>query len=107
MDAYTFTTDLPLEEIESRLSGLEKFDLKEKTRASLSANVGSSAKYRFLGSWFQQDYQAPIEIEVSEGEGGTATVLMARRAPILVGSKKDSDFFRKGFEEIKRVLDGR
>lgn len=107
MDAYTFTTNLSLEEIESRLSELEKFDLKEKTQDSLSANVGSSAKYRFLGSWFQQDYQAPIEIEVTEGKDETATVLMARRAPILVSSKIDSDFFQKGFEEIKRVLDGR
>ncbi len=101
-----FTTPLSLQEIEERLAGFDNFDIKEKNEDSITVNVGSSAKYRFLGVYITKDYQAPVSIEATEQEDGGSLVVVSRRAPVLVSFPGDGDFFLNAFEEIKQTLDG-
>lgn len=106
MDAYTFTTDLSLEEIEARLSGLENFDVKDKTEDRITVNVGSVLKYRFLGVYLTQDYQAPMQIEVTDNGDGTTTVELSDRgnkAAAFVTGKADR-FYEESFEQLRSSL---
>ena len=47
-ETVTFNTNLTLAEIENRLSGLENFDVKEKSEGELVVNVGNALKYLSL-----------------------------------------------------------
>lgn len=107
MHTETFVTDLSLDDIEHRLSGFENFDLKEKTSEEITINVGSGFKYRFLGVYTNPEYQAPIEIVASDNGDGTATVELGARAQGLINSATNQQFFERGYEEIRGVLEGR
>lgn len=102
-----FKTDLSLKEIEERLAAFDNFEVKEKDDDSLTVNVGSSAKYRFLGIYITKDYQAPVAIEATEQEAGDTLVVLSRRAPMLVSFPGDGDFFLNAFDEIKKALDAK
>lgn len=108
MDAKTFTTNLSLKEIEDRLSGLEKFKIKEKTEEELTVNVGDAFKYRFLGVYLTQDYQAPIRVEATDNGDGTATVELSERGleGTLFTTGKSDQFFAAAFEELQASLGG-
>lgn len=104
----TFTTNLSLQEIEQRLSGLEKFDVKEKTEDELTVNVGSALKYRFLGVYLTQDYQAPIQIEATDNGDGTTTVELSERgqAGAVFTTGKSDRFFEDSFAQLRDALGG-
>lgn len=108
MDTQTFTTQLTLQEIEDRLSDLEKFDLKEKSEDEITVRVGSFLKYRFLGVYLTQDYQAPLEIEASDNGDGTATVEVSDRgntgAAFTTG--KADRFYEDSVAELRTLLGG-
>lgn len=106
MDAFTFTTNLSLEEIEARLSGLEKFDVKEKTEDQITVDVGSVLKYRFLGVYLTQDFQAPMQIEATDNGDGTTTVELSDRgnqAAAFTTGKADR-FYEESFEQLRSSL---
>lgn len=105
MQTATFNPTLTITEIENRLSGFDNFDIKERSDEELKASVGSEAKYRIIGSWVTQDYQAPIVIDVTENGDGTSTVELSRR-PVLFTTAKDNEFFEEGFARIEQALKG-
>lgn len=108
MEPQTFTTNLSLDEIEQRLAGLENFDLKEKTGGELKATVGSAFKYRFLGVYVTQDYQAPLAIDARDNGDGTSTVELAERGNegTLFTTGKADRFFEDGLAELRTALGG-
>lgn len=108
MEPQTFTTNLSLDEIEQRLAGLENFDLKEKTEGELKATVGSAFKYRFLGVYVTQDYQAPLAIDARDNGDGTSTVELAERGNegTLFTTGKADRFFEDGLAELRTALGG-
>ena len=106
MGTQTFTTNLTLQEIEQRLAGLEKFDLKEKTEDEITANVGSVLKYRFLGVYLTQDFQAPLQIEATDNGDGTATINVSDRgnkATAFTTGKADR-FYEDSVAELRSLL---
>ena len=107
-DTVIFKTNLPLTEIENRLSGLENFDVKEKSDHELVVNVGNALKYRFVGVYLTQDFQAPITIDASDNADGTVTVELSRRgqAGTLISTSKNEQFFASSFRELQTALSG-
>ncbi|MDK6493439.1 hypothetical protein SAMN04488531_1996 [Corynebacterium coyleae] len=108
MDAQTFTTNLSLEEIEQRLSGLDKFNVKDKTASELAVNVGSALKFRLIGVYLNKDYQAPLAIDAADNGDGTTTVELSARgtegAVITTGTAEQ--FFNDAFAELRATLEG-
>lgn len=104
----TFTTSLTVQEIEDRLSSLEKFDVKEKTQDAITVNVGSAFKYRFLGVYATQDYQAPMQIEATDNGDGTTTVTLTERGleGTLFTTGKSDQFFKDAFDTVQTELGG-
>lgn len=107
-ETVTFNTNLTLAEIENRLSGLENFDVKEKSEDELVVNVGNALKYRFLGVYLTQDFQAPITIDASDNGDGTVTVELHRRgqAGTVISTSKNDQFFATSFQELQTALSG-
>ena len=74
----------------------------------ITVRVGSFLKYRFLGVYLTQDYQAPLQIEASDNGDGTATVEVSDRgntgAAFTTG--KADRFYEDSVAELRTLLGG-
>lgn len=107
MQPKQFSTSLSIDEIKSRLSGLDNFKVKEEAGNAMTANVGSLLKYKMIGVYLTDDYQAPLKINVQEhpDTNTAADVQVSARNSELVDTKKASDFFERGVTEVRELLE--
>lgn len=107
MHEKKFTTELSIDEIKSRLSTLDNFKVQDSSTDQLNASVGSVLKFKMLGVYITDDYQAPIAIEAnSEGaEGGTTAVTLSSNSPDLFTTPKANKFFERDYTQIQQLLE--
>ncbi|MCP1387405.1 hypothetical protein M5J20_04280 [Corynebacterium sp. TA-R-1] len=101
----TFTIPLTIDQIVERLSAFDNFSVKSQSDDGLKASVGSELKYRMVGSWVSQNYQAPVLIEVAANDDATSTVQLSRRPVGLFSTDKDDRFFEEAYAEIQKALE--
>ena len=106
MQSKQFTTSLSIDDIKSRLSGLDNFKVQKESADELSAKVGSKLKYKMIGILLKDDYQAPISID-ADAENGQTTVSLSANSGDMVDSSKSTDFFERGFTEIRELLEAK
>lgn len=106
MQSKQFTTSLSIDEIKSRLSGLDNFKVEQESADELSANVGSKLKYKMMGVFLKNDYQAPISID-ADSENGQTTVSLSANSGDMFDTGKSTDFFERGFTEIRELLEAK
>lgn len=73
----------------------------------MTAKVGSLFKYKMIGVYLTDNYQAPMSIAVQESTDSNAptTVQISARSNELMDTKKASDFFERGFAEVRELLE--
>lgn len=103
MHEKTFTTNLSIDEITSRLSSLDNFKVKNTSAHELNASVGSAFKFRMIGVYVTDKYQAPISIKANR-EGGVTAVTLASNAPGVYNTPKAEQFFERGYAQIQQIL---
>ncbi|WKK60679.1 hypothetical protein QYQ98_06365 [Corynebacterium sp. P3-F1] len=107
MQTTQFTTSLNIDEIKSRLSPLDNFKIEEEEDNTMTVKVGSLFKYKMIGVYLTDNYQAPLSIAVQESTDSNAptTVQVSARSYELIDAKKASDFFERGFTEVRELLE--
>ena len=107
MHSTQFTTTLSIDEIKNRLSPLDNFKIEEESKDLMSAKVGSLFKYKRIGVFLTDDYQAPMNIDVQEGadENSPTTVQLSPRSKEIVDTKKATEFYDRGYAEIRELLE--
>lgn len=104
MQPRQFTTVLPIDEIKARLSGLDNFKVEEESADELRAEVGNKLKYKMTGVFLKNDYQAPISINANCENGQTTVTLNANSGDVL-DTGRSTEFFERGFSEIRELLE--
>lgn len=109
MHTTQFTTSLNIDEIKNRLSPLDNFKIEEEADNTMTAKVGNLFKYKMIGVYLTDDYQAPLSIAAEENPDGevSTTVQVSARSNELVDTKKASDFYERGFTEIRELLEAK
>lgn len=109
MHEKKFTTSLSIDEIKSRLSSLDNFKVKDSSADELNATVGSVFKFKMLGVYITDDYQAPIAIEANsesaEGASEGTTVTLSSNSPDLFTTPKANRFFERDYTHIQQLLE--
>lgn len=107
MESYTFEAgELTLPEIKSKLASLEGFSIISQSDHSFEARLGSSVKYRLLGSFLWNNYLPPMKVVVNQNDRVSQVSLAHPNGYLFYIKGKNERFYRDAFTKVKEHLKG-